>query len=558
MSTATSPPNVVSAAAAAGPVGTGAGPAVPTAGGTPRTPTRVDRWRHSRPLTVAIGGLLAVGVGVVEVLYRLPPVPFDQVNYFDAAWGFPSHTSYISDHQVLRHGLTVPIRMAQELFGYSQAAFLAVPILSGVLLAVSVYVIGLLLFNRTVGFAAAVLTVGNSVVFPNLTTPLPDVLATALMCAALAVALALRQRRLLVAGTRRREIVALLIVGALLGWSYLAREYMVFVWPLIPLMLIRRVRMIRLGWLIVPLLVVGGGEALLNTLAYGDPLARLHVAAHHGDGPPLSDEPWRNEHLGHSAQWYLTRLAAIVGAAPEALWLKAAVAATVVGAFFHRRIGFLLVWALLFYVPLVALGGLLDPYQPRLRINVQRYWLPLIPAIVLALVAVTWLLVSNRARVVPFLRERARLRSALASLAVLAAVAVPVGLAQHARATGDTDPYARYAANGATELEDFRSWLQRTDSVDTLWANPSTNRVVGIYLNPTFGRPAWDGELTVWHRVDDPQPGDHVVLYSARTPTCGGCMAHAQNILGDPVRIPASWRLVFQANDRQVEVYRVR
>jgi hypothetical protein len=554
LSTATSLPNVGSRtpdATAERRAGIGAGP------DTPPPATRGDRWRHSRPLTVAIGGLLAVFVGVVEVLYRLPPVPFDQVNYFDAAWRFPSHTSYIADHQLLRHGLTVPIRLAQELFGYSQAAFLAVPVLSGVFLAVSVYVIGLLLFNRTVGVAAAVLTVGNSVVFPNLTTPLPDILATALMCAALAVALALAQHRLLVTATRRREVVALLLVGALLGWSYLAREYMLFVWPLIPLMLIRRVRMVRLGWLVVPLLAVGGGEALLNAVAYGDPLARLHVAAHHGDGPPLTDEPWRNEHLGRSAQWYLTRFAAILGAAPESLWLKLAVAATVIGAFFHRRIGFLLVWALFFYVPLVTLGGLLDPYHPRLRINVARYWLPLTPAIVLALAAVGWLLVANRASVVPFLRERVRLRAAITSLVVLAAVAVPVGIAQQARVTGETDPYTRYAANGGTELEEFRSWLLRTDSVDRLWANPSTNRVVKVYLNPTLGRPAWDGQLTVWHAVDEPQPGDHVVLYSARTPTCGACMLNAQNILGDPIRIPRSWQLVFQANDRQVEVYRV-
>jgi 4-amino-4-deoxy-L-arabinose transferase-like glycosyltransferase len=517
----------------------------------------VGRWRRSRPLTVLVGCLLAAGVGVVEVLYRMPPVPFDQVNYFDAAWGFPSHSSYISEHQLLRHGLTVPIRFAQELFGYSQAAYLAVPILAGVLLAVSVYVLGLLLFNRTVGVAAAVLTVGNSTVFASLTTPLPDTLATALMCAALAVALALRQRRLLVTSTRVRQIVALLLVGTLLGWSYLAREYMVFCWPLVALMLVRRVRLIRLGWLALPVVLIVAGESLLNAVAYGDPLARLHVAAHHGDGPPLSDEPWRNEHLGRSPQWYLTRLAAIVGAAPEALWLKAAIAATVIGAFFHRKIGFLLAWALLFYVPLVTLGGLLDPYHPRLRINVQRYWLPLIPALCLAFVAVVWLLVGNRARVVPFLRRRTRLCSVIASLAVLAAVAVPVGIAQHARDTGLTDPYTRYAANGATELEDFRSWL-RTGSVDTLWANPSTNRVVKIFLNPTFGRPAWDGELKVWHRVDEPRPGDHVLLYSARTATCGSCMLHAQNILGKPLRIPASWRLVFQANDRQVEVYRVR
>ncbi len=529
---------------------------------------RAVRGMSNRLVTLLVGGVLAVGVGLVELRWRLPPYPSDQLHYFDFATTFPHRPEFDDPeffarffHLFLRHGLVIPIRLAQEVFGYSQAAYLVVPVLAGVALAVGVYFLGFLLFGRTVGVAAAVLTVGNSIAFPELTQPLPDLLATALLTCALALAVAVRQRRLLVTGgSPWRERVALLAIGGLLGWSYLAREYIVFVWPLVPLLLLRRVPLRRLLWIVLPLAAIGAGETALNAWAFGDPLARFHASSAHGSVPPPT-----TDFLGHSRRWYLTRILWVFGSAPEGWWLKAALVATVVGGVFSRRLAILLVWAGLFYVPLVTLGGVLDPDHPMLRILKERYWLPLVPAVMLGAVAAVFLLTRTLARLVPLLRARAGL---VASVAALAAVVVPVGIAQHARTTDLTDPLnATYAANGGTQLEQFRSWLATGDGAQdhTIWADQRSVRLVRVFVHGTFGGRVWDGRILTWEtpeqRPGAPSParGDLVFFYSPHSTVCGYCRGNAEALVGTrPLAVPESWRLAFATDDGLVEVYEVR
>ncbi|SFG54068.1 Dolichyl-phosphate-mannose-protein mannosyltransferase [Actinopolymorpha cephalotaxi] len=518
------------------------------------------RFSAVRPgtLTVVVGLLLAVGVGIAEVLYRLPVVRYDQVNYMNAARAFPDQARYAPMHQLLRYGLIVPMRMAQELFGYSEAAYLAVPMVAGIGLAVGVYGLSVLLFNRWVGLAAGALTVGNSLVFQDLTTPLPDLLATAILCWALVIVVAVRQRRRLVTCSPTRETGALLGIGLLLGWSYLTREFIVPTFGLVPLVLLGRVPVRRMLWIALPLAGVAIGEAVFNFAHVGDPLARLHASEVHGHAGPKATAAWQLANLGHPPLWYLGRLPVALASTPEGLALILCVVGTLLGALYSRKIAFLLAWTLLFYVPLVLLGGILDPWHPKLRINVGRYWTAIIPALVLGGVACAWLLIHNRAKVAPYLRHRTRLAGIVAGLALLAVVAVPVGIAQNARATGETDPFGRYAANGATELEQFRTWLTRKSStVRVLRADPSTIRVLNVYLNPLFGRPSWNGRIAVMHKIADARRGQYVVIYSARSETCQSCMNDAQHIYGKPVKIPSTWRQVVAIHDRRIEVYQV-
>lgn len=537
-------------------------PQVSTPSAPPRDETTTDSapttrhrlLRSPRLLTLLVGGLVAVAAGLVELAFRMAPYPSDQLNYFDAAWAFPSHPTYAGLHQFLRHGLILPIRLAQELFGYSQAAYLLVPMLAGIALAVGVYVLGALLFNRTVGVIAAVLTIANSLVFPDLTQPLPDLPATALMCWAIVLSLAIQQRRRLVTATSRRLVVTLVLVGVLMGWSYLTREYIVFLWPLVPLLLFRRVAPLRLLWVVAPLAAVGVLELVVNGLVFGDALARLHASASHGDGAPAT-----GDFIGRSSRWYLTRLNAIVAATPEALWLKASLIATIAGALFSRRLAFLLGWAAMFYVPLVALGGLLDPSGPMLRILKERYWLPLVPALLLSAVAGLWLLARHRAQAVPSLRARAGL---VAGVVTAALVAMPVAVAHTARVGERTNITMSYAANDGTHLEEFRTWLgQHANAVPTIWADQRSIRLVKIFVNGTFGTPVWTGELEIWSPnpgKPDPAPGDYVVLYSARSRLCTQCQVQAEALLGPGVRVPATWVPAFTSENRAVEVYRVR
>ncbi|MGW5359953.1 glycosyltransferase family 39 protein [Actinopolymorpha pittospori] len=509
---------------------------------------------QQRRVALLLDCLLAASVAVVLLLYRIPPFPSDQLNYFDAARDFPAAPTYAGMHQFLRIGLTLPLRLAQEVFGYSQVAYLIVPMLAGFALVMCVYALGTMLFHRAVGVAAATLTLANTLVFPDLTVPLPDLMATALLTAALVLALALRQRRRFVSATTRRQILALLAVGALLGWSYLTREYIVFCWPLVGLLLLRRVPLRRMLWILAPLAVVGIGESVLNALIWHDPLARVHASAEHGSGgaPPVTD------YLNRSPRWYLTRILVVLGTTPEGIWLKLALAGTVLGAFFSRRLAFLLVWAALFYVPIVTLGGLLNPEAPSLRILKERYWLPLVPALTLAAIGGVWLLVRHRARELSFLRRRA---TVLAGVAAVLAAAVPSGVAQYARSTDLVDPInATYAANGGTQLEEFRSWLStHADGVHTIWADRRTIRPLALFVQGPAGGDFWQGRLHTWSKTSGaPASGDHIVVYSAYSLVCGQCRRQAEAVLGRPVTPPSSWRRVFTSRDRVVEVYQVR
>src|SRR5690606_7505617 len=117
-----------------------------------------------------------------------------------------------------------------------------------------------------------------------------------------------------------------------------------------------RRRLPRLGWVVLPLLVVAAGELALNAAIYGDPLARLAAAAGHGD--VLAAGTNAEEYQGRRRRWYLSRIWWILYETPEGVWLVGAVVALGLGTFVaFRRLWFPLAWAAFLYVPLVLLGG---------------------------------------------------------------------------------------------------------------------------------------------------------------------------------------------------------
>jgi hypothetical protein len=303
-------------------------------------------------------------------------------------------------------------------------------------------------------------------------------------------------------------------------------------------------------WVALPLGVAGIAESALNVHIYGDPLARLHVAAHHGDGevPPDIAATYQDK----SRRWYLTRLTSGLGAVPEGLWLQAALCATTVGGLLRpRKLGLLLLWTALLYVPMVLLGGLLDPEQPMLRLFKIRYWFPAFPAFLLGGVAVVWLSARWLAVRLPALRTRVDL---VAAVAVLGLVAVPVATAQAARTGDRTQP-----AYGDSQLDRFRTWLEHNgDGVREIWTDSRTVRLLPIYTTGVMGGRTWSGRLSTLTRTGPrPEAGDYVVVYSADGRKCGFCAQAAQRALGNPVSIPPSWRQVFTTDDRELLIYRV-
>lgn len=550
-------------------------PRLPPAAGLPpaarrRGGVRAIGWPSGGVLTVLLGAVLGAATVALQLVYLFPPNPSDAANYATAAQSFPSPPADpVILHQYLRVGLIVPMRVAMNAFGYSQASYYAVPLVTGLLLAVSVYALGRLLFSRAVGAVAAVLTSVNSVVFISLDQPLPDPTATALFTAAAAVAVGVATGQPLLVRTPRRQVAALLVVGALLGWSYLVREYIVFVWPVVAAVLWRRVGWRGLVVVTAPVLAVVAGESALNAAVHGDALARWTVSAAHGDTSPRPDLDRTFKNLPRTD--YLWRPWARIGHAADSTWLLGALVVMLAGAavavlrWRHhpaaRWLVFFGAWALIYYVPMVLAGGVLDPSAPRMRVQLSRYWIPVAPAVLLGACATLWL--GYRwvaARWVlprwpgrrPGRRPGARTAGAglLAGLLLVASAAWPVTTSY-----GEWGDQPTYRANGATHLEQFRTWLRaERDDVSRIWGDWRTTMVLPLFYAEPFGRPVWDGPTrTLEPNAARPQPGDHVVVY----PACGSCRLAARAVLGDRLQPWPGWQPAFTTGDGGLVVYRV-
>ncbi|MGH3380115.1 MAG: ArnT family glycosyltransferase, partial [Actinoallomurus sp.] len=357
---------------------------------TSRADTRA--WRPA----VLLGAVLTLLYGALLLLDLSVPQPVDHSRYMDAARSFPSPPKDpIFDHQYLRIGLTGPTAVVMKVFGYSEVTYHAFPVVTALLLFAAVYAIGCMLFGRLVGaLSAAVLGCAGIVVVAG-TELLPDLPATALFTAAVALTIAVREKLL---AWRRLWLV---VIGVLMGWSYLTREFIVFVWPLVPVLLWRRVGRWEWLWGFVPVALTGIGETLLNAHLYGDPLKRLHAGSGLGDLPsdpkvaatfhdlPLWVYLWRlPQQLARLAEGpgMLSLLALTLAAGVYVVVRRLRGTATVP----ERRVGVFALWVMLLWVPLTLAGGVLNPAHPKLRLQLLRYWYPLFPAFVLGGVAALW------------------------------------------------------------------------------------------------------------------------------------------------------------------------
>ncbi|MGH3390497.1 MAG: glycosyltransferase family 39 protein [Actinomadura sp.] len=527
--------------------------------------------------TAALGaGLVVAWLCVMLPNLRMLP-PQDQLNYLQAAANFPDGLTDPDappgadvTHQVLRFGLILPTRLAIEVFGYSQAAYYAVPLLAVVLLLVSLYALGALLFARAVGVAAAALVLSTTPVFREQSYLMPDLLTAALFTAAVTLCVAVRLRRL----PRRWPVFVL--IGVLLGWGYLVREFVVFGWPLVPVLLWRggwRSTARDLLWVAAPMAALWLAETALCWGLYGDPLLRLKTIAGHGSAPsaPGFAETYRDKTLSV----YVLRLPEALRRYTEGHWLLGLLGLTIVGGTVQalgrlgrlrdpatrilrgpagQGVALLLLWCALIWVPLTLLGGVLDPAAPKLRLQLIRYWFPIFPAFVLGGLAVVWLLGRRLLGRLPAWRGA----HAVAGVLVLLVAAVPARMSVH-NLWGVTNT----RTGGATHMEAFRDWMGRYEetpdgrAVRAVWTDTSTDGILRVFRTGPFGGRAWSAQVRSW-RPGGPAPGtgDLLLTYSLTGGRCVYCQRAMQKLLADhPPRLGGA--PLFATPDGQLQVFRV-
>lgn len=502
------------------------------------------RWLTPAALTL---GYLAVVLPNVRL-----PTPSDQLNYMHAASVFPHPlvpTTLI--HQVTRFGLIIPMRLAIAVFGYSETAYHLVPILATLTLLLGTYALGTQLFSRPVGVAAAIVVVTTTPVFADAADPLPDVFAAALFTVALSIALAIRRRRL----EPRWWVLAGL--GLLLGWSYLVREFIVFVWPLIPIVLYSRVGWRGLIWLAAPIAALVAGEMLLCWNLYGSPLARIHAVTHHAEGPtaPEIARTFRDK----PRHVYVLRLPAKLKSYPEGGWLLGLLALTLIGgALWRRKFAVVVTWCALLWVPLTLLGGIIDPSRPKLRLQLIRYWFPIFPAFVLGGLGALWLIgVLARDQI----RARFGARPAMAVTAAVVPFVLVLGVTATSAVTAATGWWGKLGtpAGGARDLATFRSWMSHHDQTGRwLWTDDHTARILPVYQYGSFGGVAWRTPIArAKPGGPTPRPGDLVLFFDITGRECGFCRKSAAEVWGAPPRPAPGWREVYATRDGLVHVYSV-
>jgi 4-amino-4-deoxy-L-arabinose transferase-like glycosyltransferase len=517
------------------------------------------------------------------------PTPSDALNYLQAAANFPdgltdpdAPAGAVLTHQEVRFGLILPTRLAIEVFGYSQAAYYALPVLAVLILLVSVYALGSMLFSRAVGTGAAVLVLSATPILREQSYLMPDLISTALFTSAIAVCVAVRLRRL----PRRWYVLA--AIGVLLAWSYLVREFVVFGWALVPVLLWRRgwrAGLRDLAWVAGPMLMLWLAETALCWILYGDPLLRVKASMGHGGEPSLPGfaETYRDKPVLE----YVFRLPEALQRYTEGRWLLALLALTIVGGFVQaaarlrrariaarasarvsaprrrvnrQAVALLLLWCAVIWVPLTLLGGVLDPSAPKLRLQLIRYWFPVFPAFILGGLGVVWLGVDALTRRWYGLGRFAPVLPAAAAIAV---AAVPsVVSVEHLWGVPNT------RAGGATHMDEFRDWMSRYEKTDagrpvrSVWSDSRTDGLLRIFRSGPFGGQAWTAEVRAW-RVDGPQPstGDLVVAYAfaepqARTDSrCADCRQAMAKVMEE--RAPRLGPVLFATRDGELRVQQV-
>ena len=415
-------------------------------------------------------GLVSLQVAVT-LMVRPAPRWNDGIFVLNDAAAYPDLSRPEIDHHVLRIGTIFPTRLFLELFGYGQVAYYAWPFLTGIVLVAATYALGTQLFGRWTGAAATVLLIFHPVFVDTVIRQgsermtswqlLPDIPSTALFTLGLA---------LLVAGAKRgRNASAWWFLGAGLafGWAYLVRELAVFVFPVVPLVLLMWRQALR-RWLQVAgtMLAVLVFELVHNAVVHGDALIRLKVGSEHGS--PIADLTRTDA---------LLRFPRAVEAYPQTIAVLTTLALTFLGALLLRRRGnwLMLAWFASMWLGLSLSSGLLDPGYIRVNASLMRYWVPVLPSLSLgAAAAVAGVLTFARRRS-PLSESAGRALTAVVAAVGLLAWTVPI-LDDIAR----NDRDARWNA--------LRAYLTEYDAeVDRIVASSRDSLVLGIYAREPLG-----------------------------------------------------------------------
>ena len=461
----------------------------------PTEPTWVAEPTVSRPIRGswpdwAVGGITVVLYLVGQLVFLQGPHPFDPSWYFRSAFDFPD---VAPDLFTLRIGLLAPVSAALFVFGPSEAALYAVPLLSGVALVGTVYATMLLLFRDRVLAASAALVTGLNVNYlVNSSQIFPDLTATATFTAAfLCLLIGGRGPE----GWSRRWVptVAVVCGGILLGWSYLVREFSPILLPaVVALVLVLRYPLRRVALLAGVAVATASLELVYGWIYAGDPVIHARLLRERGTTEVVDGEvrmAYIQDQLGSLFDTLLVLPRLLL--AWDTGWVFILLAALSLFALVRlrdRRLWLLGAWFLSFLAAMALVGlGSFSTGRWVLNITNIRYWYPIFPPLVMGAFGGLWLLLRGR-----FDGARGIRIGRLAAVGLGVLVLLP-GL----RDFSDCDAREAWRNDPAERWHELRAWFSTPEAarMNVVWTDRYTSRLLPAYTESTFGRKIWDGDI---------------------------------------------------------------
>ena len=493
--------------------------------------------------------LIVVGV-IAQIVFLNPPILSDQMEYYLRAIELPRLPER-ADIASMRLGLLLPVAVLYRIFGHSELAYYGVPFLSTLILVVSVYLLGRGFFNRRVGFLAAIWLLFVPNLLPESGHLLPDIPAAAALTAGFALLVASHSR----SGAKEykhKNTWLFFLSGVVFGWAYMTKEYMAVLFVLIPILFwVLNIPFRRLIPTVLGMALVFGFETIVGLIFYQTPLVRFAAAS------PRETEGFIETDVGKIFSFLFILLNRRGGIGTILLG-----ASSLVGSIFFafkkkKAYIFLLVWSVLFFgfFTIIGLLPVLFSWEDivLLRLHKFRYWVPILPPLILGGLAVLDQLLL-------YATSKTKLPDRFVPIIVSAIIGILlVASCWGGIIEGLKEP--DLVRNGADHYLELRAFLKdHGDEVQAIWVTREGRRgyarILPIYTHDFWGRPIWEGTLKylntegLFVRADEIEFGHVIIDRDFNDPQFSNLPLY----LSKP---PADWQIVFESENKKLALYDV-
>lgn len=409
------------------------------------------------------------------------PSNSDQIAYFYAAEQFGNVEAA---HRNLRMGLIFPVKLAQTLFGYSNAAYITIPALTYLLFILGNYYLARKFYDVLTSFLLSVALGINYHILLDAGHLLPDLLATSLYT--LSTALLINSNP----AKPRLRATQLILSGLLLGWAYLVREFIAVLFPIQIIALWRAkvpLKHFILFWFSA--FVMFSVDLFWGYYAYDNALIRLETVFQKKVLPQSAPAPKHQKWLQTKADVFLVIYESLFKRSSSFFMGILFLLATVSCLFKNslNKLSVLKIWFcfFLFFMIAAGLAPLLSDGDFRvLRIQKIRYWFPIFPvAGVLGLY---------------FIYKKSNIFS---TLILVAGIILSI---------------SGLSFNRNTSFQDYENFIKafnfklkaNSRNIDNVYIESSSFRIVPTLLNDFWGNPILSPNTKIIHSKTLPHSGE--------------------------------------------------